>query len=117
MLRKTYRVQSVRSVRTLPAHLYHRRDFERRNRAMRYIKEEYDYISSIRRNNILFDMALYKLDQMIAEMKFNHTYDPYTVLTVPRIRAQIKLTDKYDPQFRTKNKGGFRPPSECQKSG
>ena len=40
MLRKTYRVQSVRSVRTLPAHLYHRRDFERRNRAMRYIKEE-----------------------------------------------------------------------------
>lgn len=53
MLRKTYRVQSVRSVRTLPAHLYHRRDFERRNRAMRYIKEEYDYISSIRRNNIL----------------------------------------------------------------
>ena len=70
--------------------------------AMRYIKEEYDYISSIRRNNILFDMALYKLDQMIAEMKFNHTYDPYTVLTVPRIRAQIKLTDKYDPQFRTK---------------
>ena len=61
MLRKTYRVQSVRSVRTLPAHLYHRRDFERRKRAMRYIKEEYDYISSIRRSNILFDMALYKL--------------------------------------------------------
>ena len=104
MLRKTYRVQSVRSVRTLPAHLYHRRDFERRKRAMRYIKEEYDYISSARRNNILFDMALYKLDQMIAEMKFNHTYDPYTVLTVPRIRAQIKLTDKYDPQYRKKNK-------------
>ena len=72
--------------------------------AMHYIKEEYDYISSIRRNNILFDMALYKLDQMIAEMKFNHTYDPYTVLTVPRIRAQIKLTDKYDPQYRKKNK-------------
>ena len=44
MLRKTYRVQSVRSVRTLPAHLYHRRDFERRKRAMRYIKEEHDYI-------------------------------------------------------------------------
>ena len=56
MLRKTYRVQSVRSVRTLPAHLYHRRDFERRKRAMHYIKEEYDYISSIRRNNILFDI-------------------------------------------------------------
>ncbi len=37
MLRKTYRVQSVRSVRTLPAHLYHRRDFERRKRVMRYI--------------------------------------------------------------------------------
>ena len=54
------------------------------------------------KNNILFDMALYKLDQMIAEMKFNRTYDPYTVLTVPRIRAQIQLTDKYDPQFRTK---------------
>ena len=87
MLRKTYRVQSVRSVRTLPAHLYHRRDFERRKRAMRYIKEEHDYITSARRNNIMFDMAMYKLDQMIAEMKFNHTYDPYTVLTVPRIRA------------------------------
>ena len=104
MLRKTYRVQNVRSVRTLPAHLYHRRDFERRKRAMRYIKEEHDYITSARRNNIMFDMALYKLDQMIAEMKFNHTYDPYTVLTVPRIRAQIKLTDKYDPQYRKKNK-------------
>lgn len=52
----------------------------------------------------MFDMAMYKLDQMIAEMKFNHTYDPYTVLTVPRIRAQIKLTDKYDPQYRKKNK-------------
>ena len=51
--------------------LYHKRDFERRKRAMRYIKEEYDYITSARRNNILFDMALYKLDQMIAEMKFN----------------------------------------------
>ena len=51
---------------------------------MRYIKEEYDYISSIRRNNILFDMALYKLDQMIAEMKFNHTYD----------RAADKSADK-----------------------
>ena len=55
-----------------------------------------------KKNNIMFDMAMYRLDQMIAEMKFNHTYDPYTVLTVPRIRAQIKLTDKYDPQFRTK---------------
>ena len=70
----------VRSVSTLPKRLFYKYDFERRNRAMRYIKEEYDYISSIRRNNILFDMALYKLDQMIAEMKFNHTYDPYTVL-------------------------------------
>ena len=69
MLRKTYRVQSVRSVRTLPAHLYHRRDFERRKRAMRYIKEEHDYITSARRNNIMFDMAMYKLDQMIAEME------------------------------------------------
>ena len=57
MLRKTYRVQSVRSVRTLPAHLYHRRDFERRKRAMRYIKEEHDYITSARRNNIMFDMV------------------------------------------------------------
>lgn len=94
----------VRSVSTLPKRLFYKYDFERRKRAMRYIKEEYDYITSARRNNILFDMALYKLDQMIAEMKFNHTYDPYTVLTVPRIRAQIKLTDKYDPQFRTKNK-------------
>lgn len=92
----------IRSVSTLPKRLFYKYDFERRNRAMRYIKEEYDYISSIRRNNILFDMALYKLDQMIAEMKFNRTYDPYTVLTVPRIRAQIQLTDKYDPQFRTK---------------
>lgn len=99
----------VRSVSTLPKRLFYKYDFERRNRAMRYIKEEYDYISSIRRNNILFDMALYKLDQMIAEMKFNHTYDPYTVLTVPRIRAQIQLTDKYDPQFRTKKRGAFAP--------
>ena len=104
MLRKIYQISGIRSVNTLPVKLYRKRDYERRNRAMRYIKEEYDYILSIRRNNILFDMALYKLDQMIAEMKFNHTYDPYTVLTVPRIRAQIKLTDKYDPQFRTKNK-------------
>mgnify|MGYP000108851530 CR=1 FL=1 len=102
MLRKIYQISGIRSVNTLPVKLYRKRDYERRNRAMHYIKEEYDYISSIRRNNILFDMALYKLDQMIAEMKFNHTYDPYTVLTVPRIRAQIKLTDKYDPQFRTK---------------
>ena len=102
MLRKTYRVQRVRSVRTLPAHLYHRRDYERRKLAMRYIKEEHDYITSARRNNIMVDMALYKLDLMISAMKFNHTYAPYTVLTVPRIRAQIKLTDKYDPQFRTK---------------
>lgn len=94
----------VRNVSTLPKRLFYKYDFERRKRAMRYIKEEYDYISSIRRNNILFDMALYKLDQMIAEMKFNHTYDPYTVLTVPRIRAQIKLTDKYDPQYHKKNK-------------
>lgn len=102
----------VRSVSTMPKRLFYKYDFERRNRAMRYIKEEYDYISSIRRNNILFDMALYKLDQMIAEMKFNHTYDPYTVLTVPRIRAQIKLTDRYDPQYRkkTNKKGGAPPP-------
>lgn len=102
MLRKIYQISGMRSVSTLPVKLYRKRDYERRKRAMRYIKEEYDYITSARRNNILFDMALYKLDQMIAEMKFNHTYDPYTVLTVPRIRAQIKLTDKYDPQFRTK---------------
>lgn len=104
MLRKIYQISGIRSVNTLPVKLYRKRDYERRNRAMHYIKEEYDYISSVRRNNILFDMALYKLDQMIAEMKFNHTYDPYTVLTVPRIRAQIKLTDKYDPQYRKKNK-------------
>lgn len=102
MLRKIYKISGMRSVNTLPVKLYRKRDYERRNRAMRYVKEEYDYISSIRRNNILFDMALYKLDQMIAEMKFNRTYDPYTVLTVPRIRAQIQLADKYDPQFRTK---------------
>ncbi len=102
MLRKTYRVQSVRSVRTLPAHLYHRRDFERRKRAMRYIKEEYDYISSIRRNNILFDMALYKLDQMIAEMESKHLDDPRKILDAPRIREQISIMCKYDPQFRTK---------------
>ena len=112
MLRKIYQISGMRSVNTLPVKLYRKRDYERRKRAMRYIKEEYDYITSARRNNILFDMALYKLDQMIAEMKFNHTYDPYTVLTVPRIRAQIKLTDKYDPQFRTKKSdiGGLSPP-------
>lgn len=107
----------VRSVSTMPKRLFYKYDFERRNRAMRYIKEEYDYISSIRRNNILFDMALYKLDQMIAEMKFNHTYDPYTVLTVPRIRAQINLPTSMTHNSVQKNKGGFRPPSECQKSG
>lgn len=104
MLRKTYRVQNVRSVRTLPAHLYHRRDFERRNRAMRYIKEEYDYISSIRRNNILFDMALYKLYQMIAEMESKHLDDPRKILDAPRIREQINIMCRYDPQYRKKNK-------------
>ena len=104
----------VRSVSTLPKRLFYKYDFERRNRAMRYIKEEYDYIfldchpgSDLLTQNALTAstsviLPVYKLDQMIAEMKFNHTYDPYTVLTVPRIRAQIKITDKYDPQFRTK---------------
>ena len=66
MLRKIYQISGIRSVNTLPVKLYRKRDYERRNRAMRYIKEEYYYISSIRRNNILFDIALYKLDQMIA---------------------------------------------------
>ena len=55
---------------------------------------------------------------MIAEMKLNHTYDPYTVLTVPRIRAPVKLTDKYDPQFRTKKiRGAFAPLQSVEKSG
>ena len=48
----------IRSVSTLPKRLFYKYDFERRNRAMRYIKEEYDYISSLRRNNILFDMYM-----------------------------------------------------------
>ena len=104
MLRKTYRVQSVRSVRTLPKRLFYKYDFERRNRAMRYIKEEYDYISSIRRNNILFDMALYKLDQMIAEMESKHLDDPRKILDAPRIREQINIMCRYDPQYRKKNK-------------
>lgn len=104
MLRKTYRVQSVRSLRTLPAHLYHRRDFERRKRAMRYIKEEHDYITSARRNNIMFDMAMYKLDQMIAEMESKHLDDPRKILDAPRIREQINIMCRYDPQYRKKNK-------------
>ena len=54
MLRKIYQISGIRSVNTLPVKLYRKRDYERRNRAMHYIKEEYDYISSIRRNNIYF---------------------------------------------------------------
>ena len=94
----------VRSVSTLPKRLFYKYDFERRNRAMRYIKEEYDYISSIRRNNILFDMALYKLDQMIAEMESKHLDDPRKILDAPRIREQINIMCRYDPQYRKKNK-------------
>ncbi len=94
----------VRSVSTLPKRLFYKYDFERRNRAMRYIKEEYDYISSIRRNNILFDMALYKLDRMIAEMESKHLDDPRKILDAPRIREQISIMCRYDPQYRKKNK-------------
>ena len=94
----------IRSVCTLPKRLFYKYDFERRKRAMRYIKEEYDYISSIRRNNILFDMALYKLDQMIAEMESKHLDDPRKILDAPRIREQINIMCRYDPQYRKKNK-------------
>lgn len=94
----------IRSVSTLPKRLFYKYDFERRNRAMHYIKEEYDYISSIRRNNILFDMALYKLDQMIAEMESKHLDDPRKILDAPRIREQINIMCRYDPQYRKKNK-------------
>lgn len=94
----------IRSVSTLPKRLFYKYDFERRNRAMRYIKEEYDYTSSIRRNNILFDMALYKLDQMIAEMESKHLDDPRKILDAPRIREQINIMCRYDPQYRKKNK-------------
>lgn len=94
----------VRSVSTLPKRLFYKYDFERRNRAMRYIKEEYDYISFIRRNNILFDMAMYKLDQMIAEMESKHLDDPCKILDAPRIREQINIMCRYDPQYRKKNK-------------
>ena len=94
----------VRNVSTLPKRLFYKYDFERRKRAMRYIKEEYDYISSIRRNNILFDMALYKLDQMIAEMESKHLDDPRKILDAPRIREQINIMCRYDPQYRKKNK-------------
>lgn len=94
----------VRSVSTMPKRLFYKYDFERRNRAMHYIKEEYDYISSIRRNNILFDMALYKLDQMIAEMESKHLDDPCKILDAPRIREQISIMCRYDPQYRKKNK-------------
>lgn len=102
----------VRSVSTLPKRLFYKYDFERRNRAMRYIKEEYDYISSIRRNNILFDMALYKLDQMIAEMESKHLDDPRKILDAPRIREQISIMCRYDPQYRkkTNKKRGAPPP-------
>lgn len=101
MLRKIYRVKSVR---TIPAHLYSRRDFERRKRAMRYVKEEYDYITSARRDNILFDMAMYKLDRMIAEMESKHPDDPRRILDAPHIREQISIMCRYDPQYRKKNK-------------
>ena len=104
MLRKIYQISGMRSVNTLPVKLYRKRDYERRNRAMRYIKEEYDYISSIRRNNILFDMALYKLDQMIAEMESKHLDDPRKILDAPSIREQINIMCRYDPQYRKKNK-------------
>lgn len=102
----------IRSVSTLPKRLFYKYDFERRNRAMRYIKEEYDYISSIRRNNILFDMALYKLDQMIAEMESKHLDDPRKILDAPRIREQISIMCRYDPQYRkkTNKKRGAPPP-------
>lgn len=92
----------IRSVSTLPVKLYRKRDYERRKRAMRYAKEEYDYITSARRNNIMFDMAMYKLDQMIAEMESKHLDDPRKILDAPRIREQISIMCKYDPQFRTK---------------
>ena len=104
MLRKIYQISGMRSVNTLPVKLYRKRDYERRKRAMRYIKEEYDYITSARRNNILFDMALYKLDQMIAEMESKHLDDPCKILDAPRIREQINIMCRYDPQYRKKNK-------------
>ena len=47
MLRKIYQISGMRSVNTLPVKLYRKRDYERRKRAMRYIKEEYDYILSL----------------------------------------------------------------------
>lgn len=94
----------VRSVSTLPKRLFYKYDFERRNRAMRYIKEEHDYITSARRNNIMFDMAMYKLDQMIAEMESKHLDDPRKILDAPRIREQINIMCRYDPQYRKKNK-------------
>ena len=103
----------VRSVSTLPKRLFYKYDFERRNRAMRYIKEEHDYITSARRNNIMFDMAMYKLDQMIAEMESKHLDDPRKILDAPRIREQINIMCRYDPQYRKKKqikKGGAPPP-------
>ncbi len=104
MLRKTYLIFGVRSVSTLPVKLYRKRDFERRKRMMRYIKEEYDYLRAARRDNIMFDMAMYKLDTMLEEMKQDYLDDPAKMLDTPRVREQVKLMLKYDPQYRRKYK-------------